>query len=142
MAPTYLCELLTQCQPTRSLRSSSQDLRFTPKSRLKCRGDRAFWIVDPRLQNPLPLSIRQAFSFNIFKSRLKTFLFSKVTFCLFVCRRYMSLMHSSQILVMPRCFHPHFFLNHSALNRSFFYFCFSHAFFLWRCTSQNGTKSF
>ncbi len=34
LAPTYLCELLTEYQPIRSLRSSNQDLLSTPKSRL------------------------------------------------------------------------------------------------------------
>ncbi len=77
LAPTYLCELLTEYQPIRSLRSSNQDLLSTPKSRLKCRGDRAFSIAPPRLWNALPLSIRQASSVNIFKSRLKTFYFLK-----------------------------------------------------------------
>ncbi len=77
LSPTYLCELLTEYQPIRSLRSSNQDLLFIPKSRLKCRGDRAFCIAAPRLWNALPLSIRQASSVNIFKSRLKIFLFSK-----------------------------------------------------------------
>ncbi len=77
LAPTYLCELLTEYQPIRSLRSSNQDLLSTPKSRLKCRGDRAFSIAAPGLWNALPLSIRQASSVNIFKSRLKTFLFYK-----------------------------------------------------------------
>ncbi len=77
LAPTYLCELLTEYQPIRSLRSSNQDLLSTPKSRLKCRGDRAFCIAAPRRWDALPLSIRQTSSVNIFKSRLKTFLFSK-----------------------------------------------------------------
>ncbi len=67
LAPIYLCELLTEYQPIRSLRSSNQDLLFTPKSRLKCRGDHAFFAA-PRLWNALPLSIRQAFSVNIFLS--------------------------------------------------------------------------
>ncbi len=44
---------------------------LTPKSRLKCRGDRAFCVAAPRLWNALPLSIRQASSLSIFKSRLK-----------------------------------------------------------------------
>ncbi len=77
LAPTYLCELLTEYQTIRSLRSSNQDLLSTPKSRLKCRVNCAFCIAAPRLWNALPLSIRQASSVNIFKSRLKTFLFSK-----------------------------------------------------------------
>ncbi len=66
LAPTYLCELLTEYQPIRSLRPSNQDLLSTPKTRLKCRGDRAFCIAAPRLWNALPLSIRQASSVNIF----------------------------------------------------------------------------
>lgn len=78
LAPTYLCELLTDYQPNRSLRSFNQDLLVIPKSRLKCRGDRTFCIAAPRLWNALPLSVRQASSVNIFKSRLKTFLFCKV----------------------------------------------------------------
>ncbi len=73
LAPTYLCELLTEYQPIRSL-----DLLSTPKSRIKCRGDRAFSIAAPSLCNAWPLSIRQASSVNIFRSRLKTFLFSKL----------------------------------------------------------------
>ncbi len=77
LAPTYLCELLTEYQPVRSLRSSNQDLLSTPRSRLKCRGGRDFCIAAPRLWNALTLSIRKASSVNIFKSRLKTFLFSK-----------------------------------------------------------------
>ncbi len=44
LAPTYLCELLTEYQPIRSL-----DLLSTPKSRIKCRGDRALVL--------LPLSV-------------------------------------------------------------------------------------
>ncbi len=65
LAPTYLCELLTEYQPIRSIRSSNQDLLYTPKSRIKCRGDHAFRIAAPRLCNAWPLSIRQASSVNI-----------------------------------------------------------------------------
>ncbi len=47
LAPTYLCELLTEYQPIRSL-----DLLSTPKSRIKCRGDRAFSIAAPICVTP------------------------------------------------------------------------------------------
>ncbi len=52
LAPTYLCELLTEYQLIRSLQSSTQDLFSTPKSRLECRGDRAFCIAAPGFGTP------------------------------------------------------------------------------------------
>ena len=48
-------------------------------SRKQCvctRGDRAFAVAAPRLWNSLPLHIRAAQSLNVFKSLLKTHLFS------------------------------------------------------------------
>lgn len=77
MAPSYISELLIERSETRSLRSSNQRLLFTPKTRLKSRGDRAFSSIAPRLWNELPSSIRLAPSVFIFKSRLKTYLFDK-----------------------------------------------------------------
>ncbi len=44
-APSYLSELLHFYTPTRSLRSSDQNLFLVPKSRLKRRGDRAISVV-------------------------------------------------------------------------------------------------
>ncbi len=49
---------------------------MVPQSRLKCRGDRAFSVAGPRLRNALPLSIRSSPTVGIFKSLLKTHLFS------------------------------------------------------------------
>ena len=47
-----------------------------PRSRLKTRGDRAFAVAAPRLWNSLPPNIRAAKSLDIFKSLVKTHLFS------------------------------------------------------------------
>ncbi|XDV53534.1 hypothetical protein PO909_022010, partial [Leuciscus waleckii] len=75
-APGYLSDLLHQYIPSRSLRSGDQNLILIPHSRLKRRGDRAFSVTGPRLWNDLPVEIRMAPSLTIFKSLLKTHLFS------------------------------------------------------------------
>ncbi len=77
MAPSYISDLLIEHNVNRSLRSSNQRLLFIPKTRRKCRGDRAFATAAPRLWNDLPLFIRMASSVAIFKSKLKTYLFDK-----------------------------------------------------------------
>ena len=75
MAPMYLCELLHSYVPTRTLRSSSQDLLQTPSCRTKTYGERAFSIIAPKLWNDLPYEIRHAPSINQFKNSLKTHIF-------------------------------------------------------------------
>ncbi len=74
-APSYLSELLPFYTPTRSLRSSEQNILLVPQSRLKRRGDQAFSVVGPQLWNNLPPEIRVVSSLSIFKSLLKTHLF-------------------------------------------------------------------
>lgn len=76
LAPQYLTDLLCPYTPSRTLRSSDHCLLIVPRSRLKKRGDRAFAAAGPKLWNSLPLYIRLAPSVSIFKSSLKTFLFS------------------------------------------------------------------
>ena len=76
LAPTYLSDILHHHIPSRALRSADQLLLDVPRTRLKTRGDRAFAVAAPRLWNSLPLHIRAAQSLNIFKSQLKTHLFS------------------------------------------------------------------
>ncbi len=49
---------------------------MVPRSRLKCRGDRAFSVAAPRLWNALSLSIRSLPTIGVFQSALKTHLFS------------------------------------------------------------------
>ncbi len=68
LALTYLCELLTEYQPIRSLRSSNQDLLFTPKSRLKCR------VGVDRLSVPI-LSILPIIDIGHFQNRFADFFF-------------------------------------------------------------------
>lgn len=76
LAPTYLSDLLQPHVPLRSLRSADQLLLVVPRSRLKHRGDRAFAVVAPKLWNELPLHVRLAPTLPVFKSRLKTHLYS------------------------------------------------------------------
>jgi hypothetical protein len=75
IAPDYISNLLTPYKPARSLRSSGQNLLFTPNSNTATYGDRAFSISAPKLWNTLPQNIRNADNINSFKSKLKTFLF-------------------------------------------------------------------
>ena len=75
-APVYLSELLHSYTPSRRLRSCDHALLVVPRARLKRRGERAFAVAGPRLWNTLPLEIRLAPTLSIFKSLLKTFLFS------------------------------------------------------------------
>ena len=76
-APTYLCSLINQYAPSRSLRSTNQLLLSIPKTRLKTYGDRAFYAAAPKSWNALPLYIRQADTLQYFKSQLKTYLFKQ-----------------------------------------------------------------
>lgn len=75
LAPQYLTELLTPYTPKRDLRSSDTGLLTVPSTRLRLMGDRAFSSLAPKLWNSLPIEIRQAKSFGIFKSQLKTHFF-------------------------------------------------------------------
>ena len=72
--PSYLSDLLQYHIPTRSLRSSSQQLLDVPfiKSAL---GRRSFSYSAPHIWNRVPLSLHTTKSLSFFKSQLKTFLF-------------------------------------------------------------------
>lgn len=76
LAPSYLSELLHPYKPSRSLRSADQLLLTVSKTKRKLRGDCAFSVAAPKLWNNLPHDIRQASSLSVFKSLLKTHLFS------------------------------------------------------------------
>ena len=73
MAPKYIVDYT----PKRQLRSSSNNLLIIQKSNLKSYGDKAFRVAAPRLWNVLPNSIRLIQSLNVFKNKLKTFLFKE-----------------------------------------------------------------
>ncbi len=76
MSPSYITNLLEYHTPARTLRSADKLLLAVPRSQKKSKGDRAFMVVAPKLWNGLPLHIRQAPSLEVFKSPLKTHLFT------------------------------------------------------------------
>src|SRR4029434_932020 len=75
-APNYFKELVVPYCPLRPLRSQSTGLLVIPRISNTTVGGRAFSYRAPLLWNNLPASIRDADTLPIFKSRLKTFLFS------------------------------------------------------------------
>ena len=77
LAPQYISELIVRYRPSRTLRSSSNNLLTIPKHNLKTYGGRSFSIAAPMLWNSLPLIIRNAETLDIFKSKIKTFLFKQ-----------------------------------------------------------------
>ena len=77
--PRYLEDILKFYHQSRTLRSSRDHLRLEePNFNMKTYGQRAFSVATPWLWNKLPFEIRACSDVNIFKSKLKTFLFKKV----------------------------------------------------------------
>ena len=75
LAPHYVNSMISRRTPTRTLRSSSQQLLHTPRWKLKTFGRRSFANAAPTLWNKLPLVIKSAPNINTFKRKLKTYLF-------------------------------------------------------------------
>jgi hypothetical protein len=73
--PSYLSNLLTRYYPSRSLRSSTQNLLVVPRINTEM-GRRSFKFAAPTVWNSLPDSIRSCSSLLSFRSALKTYLFS------------------------------------------------------------------
>jgi len=73
-APQYLKDMIELYQPSRSLRSSSQNILSVPRTRCKY-GDRSFRVSGPKTWNALPDSFRNIESLDCFKKGLKTHLF-------------------------------------------------------------------
>ena len=73
LAPIYLSELLHHSNSPRLLRSSSQKFLAVPRSRLKTYGDRAFYVVAPKLWKQLPPELRGATSVHQFRKLSKTY---------------------------------------------------------------------
>ncbi len=79
-APAYLCDLIKPYRCARvSMRSNDQMLLSVPRLRMSRYGERCFQYAGPKEWNALPLSIRNSTSLDIFKSRVKTYLFCKCT---------------------------------------------------------------
>ena len=76
-APVYLNKLVHRYVPTRQLRSSDSDLLVVPFTRSTVVQNRAFDVAGASLWNELDLHIRRSPSLDIFKSKLKTFLFTQ-----------------------------------------------------------------
>lgn len=74
-APKYIDELLLSYNPPRTLRSSGTGQLIVPRIKTK-QGGAAFSYYAPHCWNSLPESIRSAPTLAIFKSRLKTHLFT------------------------------------------------------------------
>jgi hypothetical protein len=72
--PTYLFELLHPTIPTRTLRSSNQNLLTAPLVKSEI-GRRSFSFAAPAVWNSLPLSLRLTTEPSLFLSRLKIYLF-------------------------------------------------------------------
>ncbi|XP_062859981.1 uncharacterized protein LOC134322037, partial [Trichomycterus rosablanca] len=77
LAPQYLSELINHYSPARPLRSQDAGLLIVPKIKKITAGGRAFSYKAPQLWNNLPASIRDSDTVSMFKSRLKTYLFSQ-----------------------------------------------------------------
>ena len=76
LAPDYLSALIDVRRPTRCLRSSDKLLLNVPKINTVTYGQRAFYVATT-LWNSILDNIRNAVTVEIFKTRLKTFLFQE-----------------------------------------------------------------
>ena len=76
LAPPYIANLIKPPDSTRQLRSADQMLLKVPDANLRQKGDRAFSVAAPTLWNTLPIGVKTAPSVDIFKTRLKTYLFA------------------------------------------------------------------
>jgi hypothetical protein len=74
-APLYIQDIIIEHAPTRSLQSANQKLLKVPCTSSSLVQARAFSVVGPRLWNDLPFDIQTEVSIDLFKSKLKTFLF-------------------------------------------------------------------
>ncbi len=77
LAPPYLTNLLSRYNPTRSLRSQNSGLLVVPRIAKSTKGGRTFSYLAPKLWNSLPENVRGSDTLSLFKSRLKTHLFSQ-----------------------------------------------------------------
>ncbi len=77
LAPAYLTCLLSRYSPTRSLRSQNSGLLVVPRIAKSTKGGIAFSYLAPKLWNSLPNNVRGSDTLSLFKSRLKTHLFSQ-----------------------------------------------------------------
>ncbi len=77
IAPAYLTYLLSRYNPTRFLRSHNSGLLVVPRIAKSTKGDITFSYLAPKLWNSPPDNVRGSDTLSLFKSRLKTHLFSQ-----------------------------------------------------------------
>ena len=77
LGPKYISDLLLPYIPARPLRSAGTSLLNTPRVKTK-HGESAFSYSASCIWNKLPEELKQAQTLNIFKTRLKTFMFCSV----------------------------------------------------------------
>jgi hypothetical protein len=74
-SPTYLTGFASASVGRSGLRSATSHRLFVPSTRLSTIGDRAFPVAGANVWNSLPYVITSSSSLNIFRARLKTYLF-------------------------------------------------------------------
>ncbi len=74
---TYLTNLLSCYNPTCSLRSQNSGLLVVPRIAKSTKGGRTFSYFAPKLWISLPDNVQGSDTLSLFKSRLKTHLFSQ-----------------------------------------------------------------
>ncbi len=77
LAHAFLTSLLSRYNPTHSLRSQKSGLLVVPRIAKSTKGGRSFPHLAPKLWNSLPDNVRGSDTVSLFKSRLKTHLFSQ-----------------------------------------------------------------
>ena len=75
LGPEYMNEMLTEYKPSRALRSTDSGQIVEPRVQTK-HGEAAFSCYAAHRWNKLPTDLKSAPNVNVFKSRLKTLLFS------------------------------------------------------------------
>ena len=76
-APAYLTEMVISELPhTRNLRSTQRGLLYMTKSRTEFVHSSSFKSMGPCIWNTLPTNVKDSYNIDVFKSRLKTHLFS------------------------------------------------------------------
>ena len=80
LCPQYLNELLSIHEPARNFRSNDALLLTVPFTRSPFLYSTCFYYYAPRLWNQLPFNVRSAQSLDVFKSKLKTVLFTDAFF--------------------------------------------------------------
>ncbi len=77
LAPAYRTNLLSRYNPTHSLRSQNSGLLVIHRIEKSTKGGRTFSYLAPKLWNSLPDNVQGSDTLSLFKSRLKSHLYSQ-----------------------------------------------------------------